>query len=80
VNIAVSQEGQNIGFALPINVVKEALNNFNSTGQFDRPFLGVRYKVITRDIALLNDVPEGVYVMEVVEGSPAETGGIEEGI
>lgn len=79
VNTAVSSEGQNIGFAIPINIVKEALDTFNKTGQFNRPFLGVRYKVITKDLALLNDVPEGAYIMDVVEGSPAERGGIEVG-
>ena len=77
VNTAVSSEGQNIGFALPINVVKEAITNFNQTGQFDRPYLGVRYKVVTRDVAILNDIPEGAYVMEVVEGSPADQAGLQ---
>lgn len=76
VNIAISSEGQNIGFALPINVVKEALTNFNQTGQFDRPYLGVRYKIVTRDVAILNDIPEGVYIMEVVADSPADKGGL----
>ena len=33
--------------------------------------------MVTRDLALLNDVPEGAYVQEVVEGSPAQKGGIE---
>lgn len=79
VNTAVSAEGQNIGFAIPINIVKDAVNNFNTTGQFNRPFLGVRYRVVTRDIALLNDLPEGAYILEVVEGSPAEEAGIQEG-
>ena len=77
VNAAVSQEGQNIGFALPINVVKEALANFNKTGQFNRPYLGVRYKIITKDVAVLNDLPEGAYVMDVVDGSPAASAGIQ---
>lgn len=80
INAAVSSEGQNIGFAIPINVIKDALNQFNkSGGSFDRPFLGVRYKMITRDLALLNDVPEGAYVQDVVSGSPADTGGIKAG-
>lgn len=78
VNAAVSSEGQNIGFALPINVVKEALTNFNTTGQFNRPYLGVRYKVITKDVAVLNDLPEGAYVMDVVSDSPAQKAGIKE--
>jgi len=77
VNTAVSSEGQNIGFALPINIVKDALTQFNkSGGKFSRPFLGVRYKMITRDLALLNEVPEGAYVQEVVSDSPAEKAGI----
>lgn len=76
INTAVSQEGQNIGFAIPINVVKDALTNFNSTGQFNRPFLGVRYKTVSKDLAVLNDIPEGAYVMEVVDGSPAGKAGV----
>lgn len=76
VNAAVSSEGQNIGFAIPISVVRESLDQFNKTGKFQRPFLGVRYKIITRDLALLNDVPEGAYVQEVVSSSPAEKAGI----
>ncbi|OGG00493.1 hypothetical protein A2Y99_02780 [Candidatus Gottesmanbacteria bacterium RBG_13_37_7] len=76
VNTAVSSEGQNIGFAIPINVIKESLDQFNKTGKFQRPYLGVRYKMITRDLALLNEVPEGAYVQEVIENSPAEKAGI----
>jgi len=76
INTAVSQEGQNIGFAIPINVVKDALANFNATGQFNRPFLGVRFRMVTRDLALLNEIPEGAYVLEVIDGSPAARAGI----
>jgi S1-C subfamily serine protease len=79
VNVAVSQSGQNIGFALPINVVKSSLDNFNKTGQFNRPYLGVQYKVISKESALMNEVPEGAYVAGVVSGSPAETAGIKQG-
>jgi len=79
VNVAVAAEGQNIGFALPINLVKESLNNFEKTGKFERPFLGVRYRTISQDLALLNDVPQGAYVVEVVEDSPADKAGIKEG-
>lgn len=77
INVAIAQEGQSIGFALPINVVKDALSNFNATGQFNRPFLGVQYRMITRQMAILNEIPEGAYVMDVVEGSPAQKAGVE---
>jgi S1-C subfamily serine protease len=76
VNVAVAQGGQNIGFALPINVVKESLQNFNQTGQFNRPYLGVQYRMISREAALMNEVPEGAYVVQTVEGSPAAKAGL----
>lgn len=76
VNTAVSTSGQNIGFAIPINVIKDAIDNFNKTGQFARPFLGVRYRMIDQKTAILNDVPAGALVQEVVAGSAAEKGGV----
>ncbi len=76
VNTAVSAEGQSIGFALPINVVKEAVNNFNTTGQFNRPYVGVEYRMISRQMAVLNEIPEGAYIMGVVSGSPAANAGV----
>lgn len=79
VNVAVSDSAQNIGFAIPVNSVKAVIEEFVSTGKISRAFLGVGYKVITRDLALLNDVPQGAYVQEVVKGSPAQKAGIETG-
>ncbi len=79
VNTAVSQTGQNIGFALPINVIKDSISTFNQTGQFNRPYLGVAYTMVTHDIAILNNTPEGAYVQNVVSGSPADTAGIQSG-
>ena len=79
VNVATTQGAENIGFALPINLVKESLEQLEKTGRFSRPFLGVRYKMIDRRTAILNEVPEGAFVIEVVEGSAAEKAGIKEG-
>lgn len=79
VNVAVSQSANNIGFALPINVVRDSLKNFNETGQFDRPFFGVRYQMVNKEQGILNSVPAGAYVVEVVEGSSAANAGVEKG-
>ena len=79
VNVAVSQSAENIGFALPINVIKSSLENFNATGQFERPMLGVRYQTISERAALTNEVPQGAYVAEVVENSTAAKIGIQPG-
>ena len=79
VNVAVSSNGQSIGFALPINIVKQSVNNFRNTGEFDRSYLGVAYKIVTKQLAEANKIPVGNYVQLVVSGSPAEKAGIKEG-
>jgi S1-C subfamily serine protease len=79
VNVAVAQSGQNIGFALPINTVKQVVDSFRQTGSFERPFLGVRYQMISTETALMNDVPAGAYIVEVVDGSPAAVAGLKTG-
>lgn len=80
VNTAISQEGQNIGFAIPINVVKELIKNFHQAGgKIERPFLGIRYKMIDRQTAIINDIPEGAYIIQVVENSPAEKANLQQG-
>jgi len=76
VNTAVSGQGENIGFAIPINLVKDSLDNFNNTGRFSRPYLGVSYTIISQRSALLNEIPQGAYVQEVIDGSAADDAGI----
>ncbi len=79
VNAAVAGGAENIGFAIPIDIVRESLDNFNQTGRFSRAFLGIRYQTISKEAALLNEVPEGAYVIEVVENSAASVAGITKG-
>lgn len=76
INTAIASGAENIGFAIPINVVKEALDNFNKTGGFSRPYLGVSYILVTRRMALANEIPEGAYVESVVEEGAAQKAGV----
>lgn len=77
VNVAVAQGAQNIGFALPIDVVKRALDEYKTSGKFvSKPFLGVSYQMIDQDTAILNKVPQGAYVEDVIKGSSAASAGI----
>ncbi|PIV62662.1 hypothetical protein COS12_01540, partial [Candidatus Roizmanbacteria bacterium CG01_land_8_20_14_3_00_33_9] len=47
INTAIAQEGSNIGFAIPSNVIKDLLENFAKSGNsFERPYVGVRYKMV----------------------------------
>lgn len=78
VNTAVAAEGQNIGFAIPINVVTTLIKDFQERGgSFERPYIGVRYQMVDQRTAILNDVVAGAYVESVVEGSPAAEAGIQ---
>lgn len=78
VNVAISASAENIGFALPINVVKASLDNFNATGQFERPSLGVTYRMISLEAATTNDVPQGALILEVLSDSTAATFGLQQ--
>jgi serine protease Do len=77
INVAVAQGANNVAFSIPINTVKDDLNEFNKTGSFpSKPYLGVEYQMLNQQIALLNQVPKGAYVVNVLPGSPAEKAGI----
>ncbi len=80
VNVAVAQGAENIGFAIPIEIVRKALAQFEQTGNFaSKPYLGVSYNMLSREAALLNEVPQGAYIAEVIEGSGADRAGIRAG-
>lgn len=89
VNVAASLDAQNIGFALPINVVAQVVESVQETGEIVRPFLGVRYRPVTDMMVQENDLPVayGVIVLRgntpeqlaVVPGSPAARAGVQEG-
>ena len=79
INTAIAQGGQNIGFALPINTVKDSLKYFNEHGKFERAYLGISYKMVSKNVAIVNEIAEGAYVDVVVKDSPAEKAGIERG-
>jgi serine protease Do len=88
VNTAISREGQLIGFAIPINPVKKVINSIKKYGRIVRPMLGVRYRMITKEMAKINNLPVdyGALIsrgskpeeIAVLPGSPADKAGIVE--
>jgi serine protease Do len=84
INTAIfSQTGGNIGigFAIPINLVKEILPQLKSKGKVTRGWLGVAIQKVTPDIAesMGLDKPKGALVSQIVEGSPADRAGVKVG-
>ena len=78
INTAVSNQGQGIGFAIPINEVKNIVNELKTTGEIKRPWLGIYFGPITQDVKeyfKLNNT-EGVIIHEVIKDSPADKAGL----
>jgi S1-C subfamily serine protease len=70
-----------IGFAVPINTVKEVVSQIIETGRAEHAFLGVSLQDITPELADNYRMPvdEGVIVAAVVPGSPADEAGLKGG-
>lgn len=79
VNVATTEFAQNIGFAIPINTVKPIIDEFVQKGFVSRPYLGIKYRFISRDVATLNQVPQGAYIQEVLPNGPASKASVKTG-
>lgn len=80
INTAVSAGSENIGFAIPVNVLKELLVIYHAAdGEIARPYIGIRYQMISKENAVLNEVPQGAYVVEILKDSPAANADIQIG-
>lgn len=88
INTAVSLQGQLIGFAIPINVVKPVIDSIKTTGRIVRPWLGIRYVIINKDMQTKDTLPTdyGALIsrgntktaVAVIPESPAEKAGLKE--
>jgi S1-C subfamily serine protease len=88
VNVATSRDADNIGFALPAHVVKGVVESVKENGKIVRPFLGVRYTMITPQLQEKNNISvdygalvargESKDELAVMPGSPADLAGIVE--
>ena len=77
-----SSDAEGLGFALPINdaiqVAQDLLENGYVSG---RPYMGITYIAVTdaQTAAQLNVNAYGVYVVDVVQGGPADKAGLKAG-
>ncbi|MFH1662230.1 MAG: trypsin-like peptidase domain-containing protein [Candidatus Falkowbacteria bacterium] len=88
VNTALDQSGSSVGFAIPVNDVRRVVKSVRESGRIIRPRLGVRYIIVTPDIAEESNLSRdnGALILAGGEGgpavfpdSPAEKGGLLEG-
>jgi serine protease Do len=74
VNTAIMSQGQGIGFAVPINMVKDLLPNLRENGRLERGWLGVDIADARPD-----DAARFLVVREVYRRSPAAEAGVQPG-
>lgn len=88
VNVAVASNSENIGFSLPSNAVKTSVESIIEHGKVVRPYLGVRYVMVSESLQEKNNlaVDYGALIIRgenqdelaVIPGSPADKAGLEE--
>ncbi len=74
---------EGMGFAIPISNVREIIEDLSTREKLDdaeRGFIGIgAAQDLTNDYSFMLGMPQGVYVQEIIKGSPAEEGGLHAG-
>lgn len=74
VNTAINQAANNIGFAIPVNMIRQLLPRLLKDGRVQRAAIGVQVSDVTLDDVKRFGLPhrKGAFIAQVVPGSPAE--------
>jgi len=76
INTAVSSQGTNIGFAIPVTkeFIQATLSSIQRDKQISRPFIGIQYTDIDRKVKQAFNISsnDGIVIIQVVEDSPAD--------
>jgi len=81
INTAIVMSGQGIGFAIPINIAKQILQDLKDKGEVTRGWLGVAIQDVTPEIARAVGLEKasGAMVTDVYPGDPADRAGLKKG-
>jgi serine protease Do len=89
INTALAGNAQDVGFAIPINDVKGLIQQVESTGKLQQPYIGVYYIPITNDVAQQYklSVNRGAWIPPsnvvgqnpIIPGGPADSAGLKPG-
>ncbi|MGE0200861.1 MAG: S1C family serine protease [Candidatus Melainabacteria bacterium] len=82
INTAISGRGQNIGFAIPVDVARDIADSLAAQGKIVRPWIGISMTDLNAKLAEslgLKADTQGVVVAQVMPGSPADKAGFKQG-
>jgi serine protease Do len=79
--ISPSYSNAGVGFSIPINQARKIMNSLIQVGRVTRGFLGVQFQPLGRLLAEQygRENTDGVIVIDVIAGGPADKGGIKVG-
>jgi serine protease Do len=81
INTAIRAGASGIGFAIPIDVLRDVLPQLKETGRVTRGKLGLVFQPVTADLAkaLGLDAPRGALITDLEPGGPAVRAGLRSG-
>jgi len=77
----IDTEGSGLGFAIPINTIKDVVNQLKAYGKVSKAYMGVQFATIDGQLKAIKNlsVSNGAYLNSVVDGSPAAVAGLKPG-
>jgi serine protease Do len=81
INTAINARGQNLGFAVPVNTLRQILPQLREHGKVVRGYLGITVNNLDQDMAEAFGLSsrDGALVAEVSPGRAADKGGVRHG-
>ncbi|NJO42454.1 MAG: PDZ domain-containing protein [Cyanobacteria bacterium CRU_2_1] len=88
INTAIRADAQGLGFAIPIETASRIADQLFETGRVEHPYLGiqmidlsasVRDRINQEDVGFTVNTDQGVLILQVMEGSPAQSAGLRPG-
>jgi len=76
INTAIRPDGQNIGFAVPVDKINLVLKDLRSGRPVSRGYLGVATRDLDNEFQDSLGIQEGAVVSDVVRGGPGDKAGI----
>ena len=77
---------EGMGYAIPISTAKPILEDLmnkkirtETVSEEDSAYIGITGQAVSNEMSELYGIPEGIYVTDVSEGSPAEDAGLKKG-
>lgn len=83
---AASSGVEGMGYAIPISNVKDIIEDMmnketrtETVAEEDASFIGIKGQEVSTEMATLYGIPEGIYITEITENSPAAAAGLQKG-